>query len=444
MNGDNNGNNCYTIKANNLTLDGTLRAHSGCIIVIIAGNFLSEINGSGVGTVDVSGVTDSDTAAEFELTASGSVTLNGTKIDATGATGGHQGGDIVITGTTVTGSTAIHADATTGNGGNYGGTVSVATTATTNGDFNIDLTGNISVNAAGTTSANNGGTITMDAKGGLTVGTSSHDLEAKGTGAGFGGDISLTAEGGTATINGALNVNCGGATGFIPEGGSIEVAGNSISTGTAWTAAATDANGWGGSITATAKPAGSAGTITTTSASSFSVEGGTGGLGGSIDVEASGSITLAGDMNAQAAGLADGGDIKIAAGVTSSSTLTIQSTATFHADVTGTTGFEDGTIELSGCNVTIAGDADTRNTSTSNPGQNTVTYQGAFTTNSGSSLLADNVSGGKGGNLVHCRCVDNNHDGVCDTPVSCVSSPSFSGTVTPSATISPTAQAACS
>jgi len=138
-----------------------------------------------------------------------------------------------------------------------------------------------------------------------------------------------------------------------------------------------------------------------------------------------------------------GGDINIAAGTGTGSTLDVQSTAYIRADSPGTTS-SDGTIELSGCNVTVAGELDTRNTNLS-WGQNTVTYQGSFTTNSGSSLLADPVNSyGVGGNVINCRCVDNNHDGVCDTPVSCVSSPSLGGTVTPSATISPTAQAACS
>jgi len=189
LNGDNNGNNCYTVKANNLTLDGTLRAHSGCIIVTITGNFLSEINGSGVGTVDVSSVNDSDAAAEFSLTASGSVTLNGTKVDATGASG-NQGGDVVITGTNISGTSPIHADGTSGSGGGAGGSIKLSTTSTTNGDFNIYLTGNVTADAGGGVGSDKGGgTITLSAAGGLTVGTSTKDLEAVGIGGGSGGQI---------------------------------------------------------------------------------------------------------------------------------------------------------------------------------------------------------------------------------------------------------------
>ncbi|MFI5365072.1 MAG: hypothetical protein ACHQ4J_05570, partial [Candidatus Binatia bacterium] len=232
LNGDNNGNNCYTIKANNLTLDGTLRAHSGCIIVTITGNFLSEINGSGVGTVDVSNVDDSDAAPEFELTASGSVTLNGTKIDATGASD-NAGGDIAITGTTVTGASTLRADG--GTGGGSGGSITVTTTTATNGAYNIYLTGTISADG---TSPLNGGTISLDAMGGLTVGTSSKGLQARGFGGDFGGEIDLTARGGTATVNGALNVNGNGTDsyGFGAYGGTINVSGVNISTGALWTA----------------------------------------------------------------------------------------------------------------------------------------------------------------------------------------------------------------
>lgn len=183
------------------------------------------------------------------------------------------------------------------------------------------------------------------------------------------------------------------------------------------------------------------GTIPTTSGSAiFDVDGGSGG-GGDITLEANGPITLAGDMTAD--GNDGAGGISITAGIRTGDTLTVQSTSRIEAVVPGTAEADDGTVDFTACNVSLAGVVTTRNINSDGFGTNGVSYRGTFSTAGSSSLLADNAVDA-GENLVNCRCIDTSPaDGVCDSPATCASSPSFSGTVTPTATIVPVAMAAC-
>ena len=229
-------------------------------------------------------------------------------------------------------------------------------------------------------------------------------------------------------MNGSINVNGNGTDSY---GGTINVTGSVITTGTTWNARG-DSGGGGGTIDVRALTG--AGTVTTTNGTaSWNVSAGSDTFGASIYVAATGDVTLAGDMDAGANG-ADGwgGDIAIE----TDGDITVQSTSRLESDSTGTDA-TDGTISLSACNITVAGDVDTRNLDS---GSNYFGYAGTFTQNGGSSLLADTA-----GNIFACRCVDTSPaDGTCDTPAACVSAPSLSGTVTPAATLSPLSRAACS
>lgn len=435
--GDDIAEKCYTVTSTDLIVNGTLRAHNGCIIVNITGAYSMGSTGV-VDVTNANATTGPDSTAEFQLTAGGSVSLSNT-IDATGASG-KAGGDISITGTTVSGSAAIHADGGSGGGGGPGGSITVTTTATSGMDLNIFLNGNISADGTGSPSGNYGGYITLEALGGATYGNASGTLktmEAKGSGGYGGGEIDIIAHGGAAKVYGNLNAN-GNGSAWSPTswGGYINVSGTSISTSSTWSVDG-GTGGDGGSITALAS-----GAIETT-AGAMTANGGTstyiGGYGGSIDVESSSSqITLSGNMTANGAGYnASGGDIVVDA----HTTLTIQSSSTINSEVTGTNATFDGTIELSGCNVTLSGTVDTRNTSHS-AGTNTLSYGGTFTANTGSSLLADPhvIIGGNswGLNNIRCSCA-----GACTT---CIHSPTLNGTVTPyPANIVPTtAVPACS
>ena len=181
-------------------------------------------------------------------------------------------------------------------------------------------------------------------------------------------------------------------------------------------------------------------TITTQGSSIFSVHGGNGGgsgvggNGGSITIQGSRNVTLAGDMDAEGdGGGAKGGTIVLKAGTVPNATLNIQSAAVIQADAINTNGTgTDGTITLSdSCKVQLSGMVDTRNTNLSK-GTNSVTYRDTFITDLGSSLLADDVLGG---NNVTCRCT-----GGCS---SCVNPPTQGGTVNPPWNVTKSALPAC-
>jgi hypothetical protein len=91
----------------------------------------------------------------------------------------------------------------------------------------------------------------------------------------------------------------------------------------------------------------------------------------------------------------------------------------------------------------------TRNTAVGG-GENRLIYLGTATVTSAGSLLADDpaasncaaAAGTTNGNIIECRCPDSNSDGICDSST-CVSPPTLSGTVTPTALVCPKILAAC-
>jgi hypothetical protein len=411
--GDNNGDNCYQINARNLTVKGTLRARGGCIVVNTTADFTTDRQGSAAGIVDVSGASGDDDASEFEVTAGGAVVLNGKNITASGTH--HQpGGDIRIAGQTVSGSSRI----STIGADNHGGTISIQALS---GD--ASLSGRLYARGSGTAAV--GGYITIIAAGALSIapGTTAL-LQATGSGGGYGGGIDLGAYGGAATVNGNLNVNGVGAG---ATGGVITVEGQSISSSSLWTATGYT-GGDGGQIEASADGDVPAGNITTTASSIMRAWGGAGGQGGTVELEAIvGAADLSGDIDVRGTTNPAGGFVSITAGTT----LDIRSASRIEADSSGT-GATDGEIQLSACTINIAGDVDAQNSALAPSGAITIKYQGALTVQSGSSMLADMGEG----IFIGCRCVDSNPaDGTCDTPASCVSSPSFVGTVAPAPTI---------
>lgn len=431
LQGDNNTN-CFYILAHDFTLRGTLRAHGSCVVAQVTGTFKTEIVSNSAARIDTRDADDPFDGATIEAA---SVVLNGRDINADGATGS-DGGAISVTATngSVTGSgssVSLHA---TGAGGGWGGSIEVFSDTSS-----INLPASFDASGGGTFAF--GGSIFMEAATSVTVGTSTRSIEAQGAGDGDGGSIEIDADAGTATVNGNLNVNGNGDFAF---GGSILVQGDDVTTGTTWNARG-DQSGTGGTIEIDALEANHAGTVTTTNGSaSFNTLGGAGGGdGGDIDLTATGSITLAGDMDSGGVGeFSTPGWITIEGGTGSSNTVTVQSTSRIEADGSGTDA-SDGSISISGCNISISGDLDTRNTTLSGGGGfNTLTYAGTLTTTSTASVLADNLADG-GENDVVCRCPDTSPaDGVCDS-ATCVSSPTLGGTITPSATIIPTAMAAC-
>lgn len=423
MQGDNNTG-CYEVIADNFTVRGTLRARGSCVVVTVSGNFKTEVVSNSAATVDVR---NADSPGDGFFLTCGTATINGRDInaDADGdqSPAYYPSGDISFDCTgTITGTGGpIHATAT---GGDDGGDITLFTS-----EGAIDLTSAQDVSGGGDFSF--GGSIYIEAGGNVTLGSSTRSLQAQSAQGGFAGSIEIYSSG-TATINGGLNVN---GNGEDSDGGSITVDAGSVITGSTWNARG-DQGGDGGSIDVTAN----SGTVTTTAGSaSWNVQGSgapdDGGWGGAISVSAVEDITLNGDMDAAGSGdSASGGGISIV----TDGDITVQSVSRIEADSTGTDA-SDGYIDFSGCNITVAGDIDTRNTSLDS-GTNTFDYGGTFVQNSGSTILADD----DGGNDFNCRCVDTSPaDGICDSPATCANAPTLNGTVTPAANINKVARAAC-
>lgn len=429
FNGDNNAA-CYTVIADNLNVRGTLRARGSCINVDVSGGeFKMEVVSNSASLVDVR---NADSAGDGVTIDCATAVLNGNGINAD-ADGDQSpayfpAGDITITCSgNISGNGGIlHADA---NGGDDGGIIEVTST-----EGSINLGVGFHANGGGDFSF--GGTITVDGLGDVTVGGATvRSLEAQPAQGGFSGEVSILS-GEDITVNGSMNVS---GSGEDSDGGFITVDGDSLNTGTTWNARG-DNGGDGGEIDVFALDG--TGTVTTTAgAASWNVQGASfpddGGWGGFIFVSALGDVSLVGDMDAAGSGDdAFGGDIDIG----TDADITMASTSRIEADSTGTDA-DDGTIELTGCNMTIDGDVDTRNTNLNGPtGTNTVDYAGTFTQNSASDILADDG----GGNDFSCACPDTSpQNGICDS-ATCVNSPTFGGTVTPSATVTAVFKAACS
>lgn len=472
---------------------------------LATGLFKTEIYGSSAATVDVSSGGDVTITAGGDCVLNGRVinadeswyysinmtcaNVSGTSAIHADGSGGNSGGMITIAATP--GYVNLNSSITANGGGEYayGGSVEVdaATTltvggsskpvqakgaqggdggsisltagdaATINGSMNVSGGGDtagggdITVDAASITTgtawyangsqSGDGGSITLwalPAAGAGTITTTTYNLlnAVGGSGGGYGGAVDVESNG-TMNLSGDMSVAGSGTADWGADGGTIDIA----ASGAATLNSSLNANGsgdwgWGGDITV------SAAGLTTGNSSVMKALSGSGGYGGTIDVSAAGSIDSSGDMDAGGTGAgASGGSVSITAGNGSSDTLTLRSTSYIQADSGGTDpSTSDGTVDLSGCNIDVSGVVDTRNIYLSG-GANSFSYAGTFVTNAGSSLLAND----DGGNNVSCRCVDANADSICDLPLTCANAlPTFNGTVTPDATITPVMMPACS
>lgn len=419
--GDNNAS-CYSVVADNLTVRGTLRARSSCINVDVTGNFKMEVVSTSDANVDVS---LANSANDGFFVTCGSATLNGKAIDAdsdaTVAGYGSAGDVSIVCSGSITGTAqSIHA---VGTGGDSGGDITIQSTT-----GSIDL--GTAFDGSGNGTAANGGLLTFSAASNVTLGTSSRSLQSQATGTdAIGGDLSITSNG-TVTINGAINVNGNSA---YAAGGTIGIVANSVATGTSWSARG-DSNGDGGGIFVDALAG--AGTVTTTVGNAlWDVTADGDGFGGSIEIQAIGDLTFAGDMDAGGNGLNSfSGEIDIR----TTGDISVASTSRIEADATGV-GSSDGSIYLEGCDITLAGVVDTRDADVS--GKNTFVYGGFFTQSSSANMMADDQFG----NTVACRCVDTlPADGVCDS-ATCIHNPVLNGSATPTSThVLPVSIPACS
>jgi hypothetical protein len=416
----------FTIQAHSIDISGTLRARGdfGSIWIETTGSGDPFIKTSGSGNLDVV------KGGEVVLDAAGTVDIGGGAIDADGATGSCDGGEVTITGTSVVITRAIHADGASCGG--PGGSITITAT-----DTSVSLSGAGGVTANGGGSEYDGGAIAIDA---VTTISQGKAMQARGSGDGWGGTIGLTSSStgasGLITIGGAMNASGGG--GADSRGGDISVDGGEVTTNDTLTAN-------GGYF--------DAGTITLWATGAIDVNAGitaeatNSGYGGSIEIDADDDVTIDGQISANAGGADSGaGTVDIRAG--SNAQLTVNNA--IEAKATSNGAF-DGTILLDACDIVVDDGVRTRNTSVG-LGLNHVLYAGTLTVTSGGSLLADDpaptvcpASPGfpTNGNFIRCRCPDANTDGICDS-LTCVSAPTLTGTVTPTALICPTVMPACS
>ncbi len=400
----------FSVRAEAITIRGTIEAHGGDVELVADGT------GSGSGFVKTEKVSNSPgkidvrDGGSVRIEAVGDVQLVGQDVNADGGSA-HDGGLVAIQAANLSGTSPVHAQGTDGGSG---------------GVIRFEIAGDVAIDAPIRAHGEGGpqqgmipgpgGSVTIVAGDALTL---EKEVLAYGELGGDGGRVDLVAGGG-ASIEHNVNVNGAGSTAGA-DGGVIDVDAGSLTitgdlTGTATT------GGRGGTVRLKA----TTGALSATSASVVDVTGGDGGgRGGRVDVDGSGTVTLAGPISANAGGTSSsGGEVYAHAG----GTLTIS--ATVEAKSTSGSNSQDGAmIDVSGCAVALTGSLKTRNAS--GTGQNRITYVTGFTAN-GISLLADT----DGGSAVTCACTDANSDAVCDTPVGCASAPSYTNvTTTPAATL---------
>lgn len=413
----------FEIEAHSINISGTLRARGdfGSITIETSGSGDPFIKTSGTGAIDVS------KGGELILDAAGTVEIAGGAIDADGGTGSCDGGDITITGTSVVITKAVHADGTSCGGA--GGTITI-----TAFDTSVSLSGAGGVSANGGGSEYDGGTIAIDA---ITTISQGKAMHARGSGDGYGGAIGLaswsTGATGLITVGGAMNASGGGSS--ESAGGSITIDGGEVTTNDTLTV-----NG-GYYDAGTVDIIANGGAVDTNSG--ISADASNGGYGGWVQIVADDDVTIDGTISANGGGAdSGGGTIDIAAG--SNAQLTVNNVIEAKASSNGAF---DGTVMLDACDVVVDDTVRTRNTSVG-LGINTVTYTGTLSVTSVGSLLADDPAattcvGSANGNVIRCRCPDANNDFICDS-ATCVSAPTLTGTVTPTALVCPTAMLACS
>ncbi len=273
--------------------------------------------------------------------------------------------------------------------------------------------GTINLQAAGT---NNPGSLDIVAQGSIEL--FGKDVSADQGTAAYGGDISITG----ASIAITSPVHSKGVAGG--GGGDIRLVATSgdVTVGNELNASCSGADGGAGGIAITAAGAINASAV-------LEARGSLGSSGGSIDLSAGKDVNVTANMTASGSGLdADGGAISVVAGRAHNIVLT----NTLDVRSLSASGFSDGIITLGpACSVKVSGALLSRNTSLDS-GTNSIEYYGSLDVG-GATLFADD----DGGNLVSCRCIDANLDGVCDLPLQCTSDPSLIGaTINPALAIS--------
>ena len=373
------------------------------------------------GTVDVNG------GGTVTILAAGSIEISGADFTADGMTSeGCFGGTILLQGTTLTINKAVHADACVdGDGG-------IITMNAQSGSVNLMGTpGQITANA-GSGIFTSGGTITVTA---TTTIVEEKTMQAKASGdSAFGGTIQLstiaTGLSGQITVTGSLNTTTSNS--LASQGGIINITGGAVTT----TAPITSKSaGFGGDVDITAN----GGAISIGDA--ISVDGLSLGDGGIVSITGNRGVTINGAISANGVGADSVGGV-IAIGAGTNHTLAIFKA--LEAKVPNS-GLADGSISLEACFVTLDSAVRTRNTAVAD-GLNVISYRGGFAMAAGADLLADDPAATScsqmNGNIVRCRCPDANNDTICDS-ATCVSSPTFAGTVTPTAKVCPTVMPPC-
>lgn len=439
------------------------------------------INASGHFHVHSTGKIDASRGGTVWISAAGYAQFDGTEIDADGHSTSPDGGWISIesTGSSVSTSGTLHAN---GAAGGLGGRIDLNSATTLTTAATISTNG-----SSGAAGGHDGGEIYLTSLGDMTLGG---DLLANGNGpSAYGGWIGLTSDGSFVTthrvhangdddgLGGEITllaadeaefgdtVRANGGTGG-GDGNKIEIDAASVLVSSDWSANGST-GAYGGSvaivaqvgdielqgtsfITADAGNAGAAGTIDLAAVGDVTLNGELiatatgGGTGGVITVAAENDVTVAADIQVNAAGTdSTAGSIDISAeyGVTISQTLDARSTSS--------AGWSDGTIAVAGCDVAVTstGMMRTRNTNVGG-GLNLLTYRG--TLGIAGSILADGPAAAScstptSGNVFYCRCVDTSPaDGNCDMPIACVSNPSTGGsTMTPAPLICPIPMPPC-
>lgn len=468
----------FAIVTDDFDVSGTIQSRGAPLATPLTITTAGYLNVHSTGKIDVS------RGGHATVDSTGAVQFDGTEFNADGGGSNADAGSITISSDGAVSTTgAIHA---TGSGGGFGGRIDIESTTST-----LSIGAAVTANgASGTLFHHDGGTIIIASAGDMTIGA---NVTANGNGTtAWGGSIDLTSggnviasgklhasgdsdgEGGGITVEAVdeaefgdtvkVNGGAGGGT-----GGGITITAASVLVSSDWSAnGGTDANG--GAVAITAEN----GDVELQGTSYISAVSGNGGDGDTIEISATGNVTLNGELFASASGGGTGGDVTVsadgnvtvaadivvdAAGTDSSGgTITITGgtnhTVTISqllaARSTSSTGWFDGGIAVSACNVTVTntGILRTRNTSVGS-GTNVIDYQGTLTV--AGSALADDPAAGScasplSGNVFACRCVDTTPaDGTCDTPLACVSNATTTGaTITPTALVCPVMMAACS
>jgi hypothetical protein len=339
-----------TIMAGQLHLGNgrTIVDRGGSVTISTTGNIQLD-SGSAIDT----STTDAGLAT-ITLHADGDLVLNGS-LNASGTSGGGGGGQITADGTNVTVGATVGA---AGGSQSSGGGISLLARALLTVNATLDVSGGDL----------DGGTIELDADSDVVVAAIGKlDVHATG-GSGFGGTVAVTATG-TIDMHGPILGQGASADGFGGDGAEVGlVAGDRVLVAAPITAFGAVPDGYGGDIdieagtdivqTALIDAKGNgvdgAGSVTFSmfagrdvTTGPIDVSGGSSG-GGSVDIEAVGSVTIPGEINADASGTeSQAGDVTIAAEV-----VTVTATADVHASAS----FVSGNIYVQGCTVTaVAG-----------------------------------------------------------------------------------------